>query len=120
MPVKFIGAAYDFPCANQVENYGGDINVYVVWDHHLMYCAPHTYRLSPDMVFRDFLEQVFAPDYQQHPDTGKVDWDQGVWQLENEPWQPDLDKSFAGNGIAHNSFIRVTTPGLEGLHGVGN
>ena len=120
MPVKFIGAAYDFPCANQVENYGGDINVYVVWDHHLMYCAPHTYRLPPDMIFRDFLEQVFAPDYAQHPDTGKVDWDQGVWQLENEPWQPDLDKSFTGNGVAHNSFIRVTTPGLEGMHGVGN
>lgn len=120
MAVKFIGDSYDFPCANQVENYGGDMNVYVVWDHHLIYCAPNTYRLPPDMKFRDFLEQVFAPDYPQHPDTGKVDWDQGVWQLENEPWQPDLDKSFRENGVAHNSFIRVTTPGLEGMHGVGN
>lgn len=120
MPVKFIGDAYDFPCANQVENYGGDINIYVVWDHHLIYCAPNTYRLPPDMKFRDFLEQVFAPDYPQHPDTAQVDWDQGVWQLENQPWQPDLDKSFVENGVAHNSFIRVTTPGLEGLHGVGN
>ena len=120
MPVKFVGDSYDFPCANRVENYGGDINVYVVWDHHLIYCSPNTYRLPPDMKFRDFLEQVFAPDYPQHPDTEKVDWDQGVWQLENEPWQPDLDKSFADNGVAHHSFIRVTTPGLEGMHGVGN
>ena len=67
MPVKFIGDSYDFPCANQVENYGGDINVYVVWDHHLIYCAPNAYRLPPDMKLRDFLEQVFAPDYPQHP-----------------------------------------------------
>ena len=120
MAVKFIGDSYDFPCANRRENYGGDINIYVVWDHHLIYCAPNTYRLPPDMKFRDFLEQVFAPDYFQHPDVDKVNWDEGVWQLENQPWQPDLDKSFTGNGIAHNSFIRVTTPGLEGLHGVGN
>ena len=120
MPVKFVGDSYEFPCANRVENYGGDINIYVVWDHHLIYCAPNTYRLPPDMKFRDFLEQVFAPDYSQHPDTEKVDWDDGVWQLENEPWEPDLDKSFSENGITHNSFIRVTTPGLEGMHGVGN
>ena len=120
MAVKFIGDSYDFPCANRRENYGSDINVYVVWDHHLIYCAPNAYRLPPDMKFRDFLEQVFTPDYSQHPDFGKADWEEGVWQLENQPWQPDFDKSFTENGITHHSFIRVTTPGLEGLHGVGN
>ncbi len=120
MAVKFIGAAYDFPCANRQENYGGDMSLYMVWDRHLIYCAPNAYRVPPAMKFRDFLEQVFAPDYAQHPDVKKVDWEQGVWQLENAPWQPDLDKSLEENGIAHNSFIRVVTPGLEGMHGVGN
>ena len=120
MAVKFIGAAYDFPCANRQENYGGDMSLYMVWDRHLIYCAPNAYRVPPAMKFRDFLEQVFAPDYAQHPDVKKVDWEQGVWQLENAPWQPDLDKSLEENGIAHNSFIRVITPGLEGMHGVGN
>lgn len=120
MAVKFIGAAYDFPCANRQENYGGDMSLYMVWDRHLIYCAPNAYRVPPAMKFRDFLEQVFAPDYAQHPDVKKVDWEQGVWQLENAPWQPDLDKSLEENGIAHNSFIRVLTPGLEGMHGVGN
>lgn len=120
MAVKFIGAAYDFPCANRQENYGGDMSLYMVWDRHLIYCAPNAYRVPPAMKFRDFLEQVFAPDYAQHPDVNKVDWEQGVWQLENAPWQPDLDKSLEENGIAHNSFIRVVTPGLEGMHGVGN
>lgn len=120
MAVKFIGAAYNFPCANRQENYGGDMSLYMVWDRHLIYCAPNAYRVPPAMKFRDFLEQVFAPDYAQHPDVKKVDWEQGVWQLENAPWQPDLDKSLEENGIAHNSFIRVLTPGLEGMHGVGN
>lgn len=120
MAVKFIGAAYDFPCANRQENYGGDMSLYMVWDRHLIYCAPNAYRVPPAMKFRDFLEQVFAPDYAQHPDVKKVDWEQGIWQLENAPWQPDLDKSLEENGIAHNSFIRVLTPGLEGMHGVGN
>ena len=63
MAVKFIGESYDFPCANRVENYGGDMNIYVVWDHHLMYCAPNAYRIPVNIIFRDFLEQVFAPDY---------------------------------------------------------
>lgn len=120
MAVKFIGAVYDFPCANRQENYGGDMSLYMVWDRHLIYCAPNAYRVPPAMKFRDFLEQVFAPDYAQHPDVKKVDWEQGIWQLENAPWQPDLDKSLEENGIAHNSFIRVLTPGLEGMHGVGN
>ncbi|NCF17998.1 MAG: phenol hydroxylase [Haliea sp.] len=120
MTVKFIGDSYDFPCSNRVENYGGDMNLYMVWDHHLIYCAPNAYRVSGDMNFRDFLEQVFQPDYAQHPDVDKVDWEKGVWQLENQGWTPDFSKSLKENNIAHNSFIRVSTPGLEGMHGVGN
>ena len=120
MAVKFVGESYDFPCANRVENYGGDMNIYMVWDHHLIYCAPGAYRVPVDIKFREFLEQIFQPDYKQHPDVQKVNWDKAVWQMENEAWTPDLDKTLAENNIAHNSFIRVTTPGLEGMHGVGN
>ena len=120
MAVKFLGESYDFPCANRVENYGGDMNIYVIWDHHLIYCSPNAYRVPVNMKFRDFLEQVFAPDYRQHPDVEKVNWDEGVWQMENEAWAPDFELTLEENNIAHNSFIRVTTPGLEGMHGVGN
>jgi phenol hydroxylase P4 protein len=86
----------------------------------LIYCAPNAYRVPVNIKFRDFLEQVFAPDYKQHPDAEKVKWDEGVWQMENEAWTPDFDKTLEENNIAHNSFIRVNTPGLEGMHGVGN
>lgn len=120
MPVKFIGESYDFPPANQMENYGGIMNVYVVWDHHLIYCAPNAYPMPPNVVFRDFVEQMLVPDYKQHPDVEKVNFEEGEWQLENEPWTPDFDKTMEENNIAHNSFIRVKTAGLEGMHGVGN
>ena len=40
--------------------------------------------------------------------------------MENEAWTPDFELTLEENNIAHNSFIRVTTPGLEGMHGVGN
>jgi phenol hydroxylase P4 protein len=120
MSVKFIGEAYDFECANREENYGGDINIYVVWDQHLMYACPSTYRVPRDMKFREFLEEVFTPDYAQHPDLAKVDWDDTVWEFYDQPWTPELDKSFEDNSVGHQSLLRFKTPGLEGLHGVGN
>ncbi|HEB27337.1 MAG TPA: phenol hydroxylase [Porticoccus sp.] len=120
MSVKFIGDSYEFECRNREENYGGDINIYVVWDQHLMYATPATYRIPKDMVLRDFLEQVFMPDNAQHPDTEKVNWDNAVWEFYDQPWTPDLDKSFENNSVGHQSFLRFKTPGLEGLHGVGN
>ena len=120
MAVKFVGESYDFPPANMVENYNGIMNVYVVWDHHLMYCAPNAYPTPANITFRDFVEQMLRPDYRHHPDAEKADFESAEWQMENEPWTPDFDKTLEENGIAHCSFIRVKTPGLEGMHGVGN
>ena len=74
MAVKFIGDSYDFPCANQVENYNGIMNIYAVWDHHLIYCAPNAYPTPANVTFRDFVEQMLAPDYKQHPDVKTVNW----------------------------------------------
>ena len=119
MPVKAIGD-YNFPAANRVENYGGDINIYIGWDQHLMFPCPSAYRLPPSIKMRDFLEQMFRPDYVQHPDTQKLDFDKVEWIYEQKPWQPDLDKSMADNGVTHMSYIRFKAPGLAGLHGVGN
>jgi phenol hydroxylase P4 protein len=120
MAVKFIGESYDFPCANREENYGGDMNIYVLWDEHLMYLCAGTYRVPKDMKMRDFLEQVFTPERSQHPDMAKVDWDDAVWEFYDQPWTPELDKSFEENSVGHQSFLRFKTPGLAGLHGVCN
>lgn len=120
MSVNFIGDSYEFDSANREENYGGDINLYIVWDQHLMYACPSAYRVPKAMKMRDFLEQMFKADYSQHPDIDKVDWNNAVWEFYDQPWKPDMEKSFAENNVGHQSFLRFKTPGLEGLHGVGN
>ncbi|MCC7411554.1 MAG: phenol hydroxylase [Gammaproteobacteria bacterium] len=111
---------YDFPPANRQANYGDDWNIYIGWAQHLMYPCPSAYRVPPDIRLRDFLETMFRPDYMNHPDTPKLDFDQVEWTYEGKRWQPDLDKSLRDNGLEHMSYVSFRSPGLEGLHGVGN
>ena len=120
MTVKHLGGAYDFPSSNRAECYGGDINFYVQWEKHLIVACPSAYRAPVDLVLRDFLETVLRPDYSVHPDAAKLDFERCEWRLDQQAWQPALDKSLADNGIGHMSFIQFSSPGLDGMHGVGN
>jgi phenol/toluene 2-monooxygenase (NADH) P4/A4 len=120
MTVKHLGESYDFPSANREQAYGGDINFYVLWEQHLLYACPSAYRAPLSMSFGAFMEQVFRPDYAAHPDTAEVDFAACVWQRDQRPWQPDFAKSLADNGIGHMDFLQFRSPGLEGMHGVGN
>ncbi len=120
MPVKFIGDSYDFPAANRQENYGDDWNIYIGWAQHLSYPCPSAYRVPPDTVLREFMETMFKPDYAQHPDTARLDVDALEWTYEGRPWQPDPDKSLRENGLEHMAYVSFRSPGLAGLHGVGN
>lgn len=119
MTVKHLGESYDFPSANRAEGYGGDINLYIQWERHLLYACPLAYRAPPTMRLRDFLENLLRPDYQAHPDTKSLDFDTCVWQLDQQSWQPDLERSLADNGVGHMSFVQFRAPGLDGLNGVG-
>ena len=120
MAIPHLGDSYDFPSANREERYGGDINFYIQWQRHLLFACPSAYRAPVDMNFREFLENLFRPDYAVHPDTAKLDFDQCVWLHDQKPWQPDFNLSLKDNGIGHMSFVQFSSPGLEGMHGVGN
>lgn len=120
MTVKHLGDHYDFVSENRAERYGGDINFYIQWERHLMYACPSAYRAPVDMTLRTFMEDLFKPDYAAHPDTAKLDIETLEWRLDQQPWQPDLDQSLAANGIGHMSYVQVRSPGLDGMHGVGN
>lgn len=120
MTVAHLGDAYEFQSENREERYGGDINFYIQWERHLMYACPSAYRAPVDMKLRDFLEGMLRPDYAAHPDTEKLDFDQCEWQFDQQPWQPDLDKSLKDNGIGHMAYLQFRSPGLDGMHGVGN
>lgn len=114
MAVRHLGA-YEFEAANRAENYGGAINLYVVWDEHLLFVCPLALPVDPGMPMRAFLTDVVHPCYQAHPDAAELDWSRVEWTYEGEPWQPDLDRSLAENGLRHMSFLRFRSPPGPGL-----
>ena len=65
MPVTAIGAYSAQPLDSQ-HHFNGAQLVYLGWDRHLMFCAPFTFPLPPDMAFADFLEQVVKPAIAPH------------------------------------------------------
>jgi phenol hydroxylase P4 protein len=110
---------YDFPPADRVENYGGDINIYCCWEHHLLIPCPAAYRVSPEITLRTFLAQMFRPDHDHHPETAMLEDAKLRWTLDGRAWQPVLDRSLRENGVTHMSYLSFYQPGLDGYHGAG-
>ena len=67
MSVKSIGD-YSFTPKDKVENFHGNMLVYMQWEKHLSFCAPLAFPLPPDMPFGDLVAGVLAPAYAVHPD----------------------------------------------------
>jgi len=55
--------------------------------------------------------------YGYHPDFAQIDWAKAEWFKSGKPWQPDVEKSLAENGLKHKDVIRFRTPGLTGIKG---
>lgn len=116
MSVVAIGE-YEFEAKDKLENFHGNQVVYINWEKHLMFCAPLAFPLSPDMPFGDLVNGLLPQFYGPHQDWEKVDWVKATWLLDGAPFEPDLGKSLADNGVGHKSVLRFTTPGLDGIKG---
>ena len=81
--------------------------------------CPAAYRVAPDLTLRDFIEQMFKPDHDHHPEIVALDLTQLRWTLDSQPWQPQLDKSLRDNGVTHMSYLSFYQPGLDGFNGNG-
>lgn len=110
---EYIGVPRDV-----VGNYHGNLLVYVTWDQHLLFAAPVIFPLAPDMKFGE-VPKILAGIYAPHPDAAQIDWNRVEWFKSQQPWHPDYDKTVAENGIGHKEFIRLRTPGLTGIRGLG-
>ena len=119
MTVAAITDDYSGKPLDSVEHFHGNQIVYIGWDHHLMFCAPFAFPLRPDMPFRALLDEVIPGAFSQHPEFASIDWDQAIWHLNGDPFEPDLDKSLIEHGIDHKSILRFATPGLNGIRGTG-
>lgn len=108
------------PLRDRVENFHGNQVLYVLWERHLIICAPLALAVPPSMSFAALVQQelpktVFA----QHPDWPRIDWRAVEWAISNVPFQPDPAKSLADNGLTHKTLLRLRTPGLNGVRGAG-
>lgn len=116
MSIKAI-SEYPVEHKDRVENFNGMQVVYVLWEQHLMYCSPFALLVAPDMPLAQFFADVVAPAYAGHPDSAKLDLTKAEWQLNDEPFTPNLQASLIDNGIDHKSMLTMTTPGLTGIQG---
>ncbi len=107
---------YEFPARDVRENFPAPL-LYIGWDQHLMFSAPHCLPLPPDMPFGALATAVLPGIYGAHPDFAQIDWAQVLWLKSGQPWTPDPAKSLADNGLKHKDVIRFRTPGLNGIQG---
>lgn len=119
MAVAAIVPDYTGERRDRVENFHGNIIVFVGWDHHLMFCAPVAFATPPDTPFATLTDELLAGAFGQHPEFGGIDWDSASWLLNGAPFSPQRDASLAAQGIDHKSVLRLQTPGLDGLGGSG-
>jgi phenol hydroxylase P4 protein len=109
---EYIGEVKD-----RQENFNGNQLLYIGWEDHLMFCAPFCFPFPPAMRFGDIIEQVLPGTYGYHPDFKAIDWSKAEWLKSGLPFQPDVNKSLAENGLSHKDVIRFRTPGLTGIKG---
>ncbi|MBB5547664.1 phenol hydroxylase subunit P4 [Paraburkholderia fungorum] len=119
MSVKAAFAEYTGPVRDAIENFHGNQLVYVAWDEHLMFPCAAAFPFPPTMPFDALVKDVLPSVYGIHPDFAKIEWSDVKWTLDDEAFDPELTASLAGNGVKHKSLIRLATPGLHGIGGIG-
>lgn len=114
MAVVALQEGYTGEVRDRLENFHGNMLVYLHWEDHLSFCAALAFPLPPDMPFAAVQGELMPQFYGMHPDWQKIDWADVRWQVDGVDITPDPDKSLADNGVRHKSLIRFWTPGLKG------
>lgn len=100
---------------DKVENFGGNIIVYIGWDKHLWFCSAKAFPLPPQMPFGALVAEVIPAGFSQHPQFKDVDWTQVEWTLNHQPFTPDPEKSLEEQGFDHKCLLRFRTPNVDGM-----
>ena len=117
MPVIALNEGYTGEIRDRVENFHGKQLLFVGWEDHLMFCAPHCIPVTPSTPFRTLVEEMLPAMYSSHPDWLSVDLNKAEWFRSGVPFTPDFDRTLQENGLGHKAVIRFRTPGLTGIGG---
>ena len=117
MPVIALKEGYKGEMRDREENFHGQRLLYLGWEDHLMFCAPHCIPVDASMPFEALANAVLPSIYGMHPDWAQVNIGAIEWFHSNERFTPVFDRSLAENGLGHKSLIRFRTPGLNGIKG---
>lgn len=116
MPVKSVVPNYVGEVKDAADKFHGNIVVYFNWVDHLMFCAPVAFPLPQDMALGAAVSDLLPNIYGKHPDWQNIDWSKVRWELDRQPFTPDMRKSLKDNGVGHKSVLRFVTPGLTGIN----
>ncbi|NLT29984.1 MAG: phenol hydroxylase [Propionibacterium sp.] len=102
--IKSLGT-YEFPSRSRQELYGDDILVNVLRRDSMFFCSAAMFRAPKAMKWSDFVENMVMPYVTSDPDfdAGK----EITWQLVDEDFTPDPEKSLAENGVQHKHTISL-------------
>jgi phenol/toluene 2-monooxygenase (NADH) P4/A4 len=117
MAVIALNDGYTGQMRDRVENFHGNQLLYVGWDDHLMFCAPHCIAVQPSMTFATLAGEVIPAMYSMHPDWASVQPGAIEWFRSGERFEPDFEATLAENGLGHKAMLRMHTPGLTGIDG---
>lgn len=119
MTVNALYPDYQGNVRDAESNFHGGRIVYISWDRHLMFTNPYAFLVQPEMKFGDFINTMMASAYASHPDWEKINWAEVVWYRGGTMFKPDPAATFAENGVGHKTALRFSTPGLDGIEGLG-
>ncbi len=120
MATVALNPGYAGPNRDAVENFHGNIVVYLHWEGHLSFCAALAFPLPTDMPFGAISGELLPQFYGSHPDFGQIDWSQARWELDGKPFTPDPGAAIGDQGFGHKSLLRFWTPYLHGYQGSGS
>lgn len=108
-------STYEAEPKDKLENFNGMQLVYLYWPKHLMFCAPFTFLVPPDISFAGFLSEMVQPAIAAHPDAEGADLINAQWQLNGDDFTPEANQIFAALGIDHKSLLTMNVTGNVGI-----
>lgn len=107
------------PARDRLENFHGQQLLYVLWERHLIICAPIALALPPDLPFEQLVQQVLPGTvFAQHPDWQRLADTPLEWHANGQRLNPQPGQTLAELGLGHKTLLRLRTPALTGLAGV--